>query len=695
MSGEKSKEKRAGDSTKMDLKTQRKNILRALAYLHPKNRVFELCVISSNGQRKQIAAGWFSDHKKAADCALRAGKECPEGIYVTVNPCKKELLDRADHQLKAIEHRTNDDEIASIKNIFIDVDAVRPPGVSATEAQLKAAVMLAKKIRRDFRKEGFPEPLAAMSGNGYHLIYKTSLKNNLGNRELVKRVLAALAQKYDNEKANIDQKVANPGRLVKLYGTMARKGKPKPDRPHRYASIMKGGDDPKPVRSEQLKKFAPETISKPTKDKPSAKSESGFLDVRCYLDHYGKKILDEKPHGSATLYVLERCIFNPEHGRKEAAIGQCEDGTLFYQCFHDSCKPRTWREARQEISGEESLSTFCTGKPKAAPNIRENFSIITALDIRETAREEVPVINGLLMEQENLEIVGPSGIGKSLMTLNIALNLGIPSTDKQLWAMFKMPVQCTTLFVQSENSLLGIKKRLGLIVKGDLRYEAALDQLIFPSINGDCRTSGSVADPHFQHFIKEMIYATNAKIVVVDPLISFHHANENDNAEMRRYLDTLTAISIETRTSLILIHHVGKAVSGAVGGGRGASAIGDWADNVLSLEPGKDNVLKVTHQKSRHFAKHPDFWLERTGNLDFKRVIPEVEEKSAIVKNALESLGGKAETQDLLAEKMVDLGCSSKSTAKRLIADAEEAGMVEKAPKGKAVGYQLVKAEQD
>lgn len=188
------------------------------------------------------------------------------------------------------------------------------------------------------------------------------------NRNPLKQFLTALAKKYDNEKANIDQKVVNPSRLVKLYGTMARKGKEKSDRPHRYATIMEGGDNPKPVKSEQLQKFAPEPIDKPNEDKPDGKSESGFLDVRSYLEHYGKKILDEKPHGSATLYVLEKCLFNPKHGRKEAAIGQGEKGVLFYHCFHNSCKPCTWREARQRISGNDSLSQFFATKPKAEPN---------------------------------------------------------------------------------------------------------------------------------------------------------------------------------------------------------------------------------------------------------------------------------------------------------------------------------------
>jgi len=91
--------------------------------------------------------------------------------------------------LKVVEHRTTNDEIASIRNIFIDIDTDRTAGISATKAELRAALKIAKKIRRDLRKQGFPEPLFGMSGNGYHLIYNTSLKNTLKNRDLCKRFL--------------------------------------------------------------------------------------------------------------------------------------------------------------------------------------------------------------------------------------------------------------------------------------------------------------------------------------------------------------------------------------------------------------------------------------------------------------------------------------------------------------------------
>jgi len=79
------------------------------------------------------------------------------------------------------------------------------------------------------------------------------------------------------------------------------------------------------------------------------------IDVEQYLLKYGLEIVKIKPHGSSMLYCLKHCVFDESHVNNEAAIGQCDDGKLFYQCFHDSCQSRTWQEARQIISSNEPL----------------------------------------------------------------------------------------------------------------------------------------------------------------------------------------------------------------------------------------------------------------------------------------------------------------------------------------------------
>ena len=87
----------------------------------------------------------------------------------------------------------------------------------------------------------------------------------------------------------------------------------------------------------------------------------GPLDVGAYLSHYGKGYQAKPGRDGATLYTLFECVFDSNHGPNEAAIVQTASGTLYYQCFHDSCQGRTWREAREKISGQDSLAQFCEG----------------------------------------------------------------------------------------------------------------------------------------------------------------------------------------------------------------------------------------------------------------------------------------------------------------------------------------------
>lgn len=99
------------------------------------------------------------------------------------------------------------------------------------------------------------------------------------------------------------------------------------------------------------------------------RGDLGPMDVGAYLAHYGKGYKAKPGRDGATLYTLFECVFDSSHGPNDASIVQTATGTLYYQCFHDSCQGRTWREAREKISGDDSLAQFCEGydpnfKPK-------------------------------------------------------------------------------------------------------------------------------------------------------------------------------------------------------------------------------------------------------------------------------------------------------------------------------------------
>jgi hypothetical protein len=94
----------------------------------------------------------------------------------------------------------------------------------------------------------------ADSGNGSHLLYRIDLPADDGG--LVARVLKTLAGMFSDANVSIDTKVANASRIVKLYGTISRKGADTPERPHRVSSVMSMPDELLPVSRELLEDLA-------------------------------------------------------------------------------------------------------------------------------------------------------------------------------------------------------------------------------------------------------------------------------------------------------------------------------------------------------------------------------------------------------------------------------------------------------
>jgi hypothetical protein len=89
--------------------------------------------------------------------------------------------------------------------------------------------------------------------------------------------------------------------------------------------------------------------------------DGGHLDVERYLNDHHRKVVKVKPNGDGTLYCLEHCVFDDGHAFNEAAICQTTEGKTTYQCFHDGCKGKTWKDARDRISGAVSLKQWMTG----------------------------------------------------------------------------------------------------------------------------------------------------------------------------------------------------------------------------------------------------------------------------------------------------------------------------------------------
>jgi hypothetical protein len=189
--------------------------------------------------KPHVEAGFFDtahlpDMAKAALDLTKVAK----GVYFTLNPLNPALLARRCNRTAW----ANEGELAKDKDVLarrwllVDADPARDPLVSATDAEKAEAMAVAFDVREHLRGRGWPDPVLADSGNGYHLLYRVDLP--AADMGAVERVLRALAAKFDTPRVKIDQTVFNPARICKLPGTLARKGDSTPDRPHRRARIV-------------------------------------------------------------------------------------------------------------------------------------------------------------------------------------------------------------------------------------------------------------------------------------------------------------------------------------------------------------------------------------------------------------------------------------------------------------------------
>lgn len=224
-----------------EIPQEEKNILSTLKAIVPQRECIEL-----RGQKKDKywMSGFFDkEHlKELAHAAYVTEKSIPtSGLYVTLNTTNPALLSRRSNKFETgrIEKNTltKDEDITNWDYLPIDVDPVRPSGISSTDAELELAYKKACEVIEYLTSLGFPLPLVACSGNGYHLLYRIDLPRSPENDLVVKTILYALDKKFSNDKTGVDIVNHNASRIFKLYGTWAKKGDSTIERPHRLSVI--------------------------------------------------------------------------------------------------------------------------------------------------------------------------------------------------------------------------------------------------------------------------------------------------------------------------------------------------------------------------------------------------------------------------------------------------------------------------
>lgn len=367
------------------------NVLSAARMLFHTGDVVEIRVPKAGRQR--TISGYFDNLEKLAEAVGQLEKSRPPfpGIYWTLNPVNRAALSRAENKVRSFaDDTTKDLDILTRRLLGVDFDPIRLAGISSTETEHQAALDLAALVRKELLAEGWPDPIVADSGNGAHLLYLIDLPNDSAAADLLKRILYALANRFDTPVVTVDKTTYNASRIFKVYGTTARKGDNTAERPHRLSRILQVPALLTPVTGDLLRALAASAPieAKPQPSRPSASYSSGVaaFSLDQFLSRHGIRHRAPVPHEGGRKFVLDHCPFDPSHKAPDAAVFERSDGYGF-KCFHNSCAGRDWKEFRELF--EPRRSTTHMGPRPEARTVEEQPSSGEAPDEVSLTAEDI------------------------------------------------------------------------------------------------------------------------------------------------------------------------------------------------------------------------------------------------------------------------------------------------------------------
>lgn len=240
------------------------SFLRSHFSLDP-NEVAELRVLSQQGNY----AIFFKDLTEMATTAV-ALDEDGAAVYYGLNPRHQSVVT---NELGCPQKTGGkEQDITRRAWLCLDLDANRPnTKVCATNLEKEEAKGLLRKVTKWLSTQGMKTPRVIDSGNGYYILYKVDLP---ADSPYCEGVVQAVREQFD---VKMDS-VFDAPRILRLPGTMNRKGPDSPTTPHRRAKLattLAPGLTSEPV----LAAFAP-------KQDREAKTDYGKPDVDFEIDYF-------------------------------------------------------------------------------------------------------------------------------------------------------------------------------------------------------------------------------------------------------------------------------------------------------------------------------------------------------------------------------------------------------------------------
>ena len=552
-------------------------IQKTINVLKPEHQLFEIRVFGAD--KRKVISGYFTDCGTLIS-ALDKIDPRDKNLYITLNKVNEALYSRSQHdKFLANVNTTSDTEIDRYEWLFIDLDPVRLTNISSSNTELAAAEKLKTEVRQYMSEVGFSDPVEAMSGNGYHLLYRIDLSCDDPHKQLLNDCLTALATLFNNSAVKIDTVNYNPARICKLYGTLAQKGFNTTDRPHRMSRLISVPDRILINKEDLLQIIAAELPQEAKAPKQTVKPQQDF-NIRDWLATYGFTYKEDVGR-DCQMFLLDECPFDSSHRNGDSKIFAYTNGAIAFKCHHNSCKGKTWQDVRlkyepdaydRKLDDERIEAGY--QKRKRQKNAPEMFIPMEGDPVKASVKEKKRTFRKLktgkkLMEKELPELTYYVGVGDELPILTegtcilsakpklgkswLALAMCLAVANGEDFLGYKTK-QCSSLYLDLETSEVIQKKRLKKALKGKPVPENFYLETETDSIN-----NGFVEQ--IEAYMKE---DPKIGVVVVDvfQIIRSPVKNQKESEYEHAYRDItpLNELAQKYHIAIILVCHDRKAV---------------------------------------------------------------------------------------------------------------------------------------
>jgi AAA domain-containing protein len=501
--------------------------------------------------------GFYRDLNKLSKdaAALNYDFNPQQNVYVCLNPVQPELYARSADRFGPTDRggSVKDNQVVCRRWLLVDIDPVRPSGVSATDQQKQMAQAVATQVYTWLCQQLGKECLVcADSGNGSHILIRLAdLPANNETRWVCERFLTMLSDRFSNDQAQVDKSTFNAARICTCYGTIKRKGSDIPEQPHRLSKLVYVPDPLQPADWQTMAGLVDPFPGK----QPAQPSTNGqaLIDIPQLLQQRKLEYFQDDQYQTqsgeiASRFVLDVCPFNTEHTDRSAVITQWpSNGAVAFKCHHDGCTGKDWPSLRQlwavpaaEITADNIIFS--------APAVQE-LVIVKSQDIIpepiDWLWQDRLVVGGI-----NL-CAGRGGIGKTYFICDLVARITNPS----LTAPDGQPIRHgRVLYATGEDHIAkvieprmqqhGVNRSQLEYIKGfpDGKYIRLLDVI-----------------EHCDLLRNALQQRPDTVALVLDPISSFQgSADSNKVAQVRQFTAVLTQLAEEFDIALLGIHHFNK-----------------------------------------------------------------------------------------------------------------------------------------